>query len=62
MAEFSVDVHIKCIEAVVNEGMELQMTIEKWGLNIKARTPQYQRLYRLISKKKAEKRAQASVK
>ena len=61
MAEFSGDVHIKCIEAVVNEGMKLQTAIKKCGLNIQARTPQYQRLYRHIAKKKAEKRAQKSM-
>ena len=61
MADFSSDSCKKCIGAVVNDGMKLKWALRKFGVQIKARTPEYQRLYRHINKLKAKKKLQTSV-
>jgi hypothetical protein len=60
MADFSGEAVSRCIAAVVNEGMKLQLVIKKFEVNIQSRTPQYQRLYRHIGNLKAQKELQNS--
>ena len=50
----------KCIEAVIKDGMDLHLTIKKFKLPIKARTPEYQRLYRQVVKIQTENKRKKS--
>ena len=61
MADFSSGPVQSCIEAVLNAGMKLQMTIKKFEVGIQSRTPEYQRLYRHIVSLKAQKESKISV-
>ena len=62
MAEFQGGEFDSVIDAVLNEGMKLQLALRKHEINLGAsRSPKYQRLNRHVKQLKKQKEALASV-
>ena len=57
-AEFSTVTCKNCIAAVVEDGMKLHLAIRKYKLNLKGKTPKYQRFWRHVQKLKTQKELQ----